>query len=311
VPDAFGHQRVIFILLLFLAVFFVPRDILAKKASTIDELAGMYDISLCADCHEDKYEEWKTSEMGNSVIDPRVLRGWRAFIRLELDQEPTMSRKDLTICLNCHVPQIKDATEELVVHIADLVITAVEDKDGGKREAAKNELSKLNLNCLGCHNLRAKGLDGKTEAGTIYVPRNADNPAHEEAGFRTVKSELLQKSDFCAQCHHCPPSVPWEQCPTLYTSYIEDFIQKGGKATCQDCHMKEISEQAQKHEDKSPHWSHKFYGPRNREFLNSSVTINARVRQSKYLDIYAGSFKPAVVVEIALQSHAGHVMPHG
>jgi len=299
VPRAFGHQRVIFILLLFLVVSFVPRDIPAKKATTIDELAGMYDISLCADCHEDKYEEWKTSEMGNSVIDPRVLRGWRAFIRLELDQEPTMSRKDLTICLNCHVPQIKDATEELVVHIADLVITAVEDKDEGKREAAKNELSKLNLNCLGCHHLRARGFEGEPEEDVIYGPKEIDYSPHEGMGFKTKRSELMTKSDFCAQCHHCPPNVPWEQCPTLYTSYVEGYLEKGGSKTCQDCHM-----EGEKR-------VHKFYGPDDPEFLRSAITLKIKARPTKYIDMYESRFIPAVVLEVELKNNAGHVLPHG
>ena len=68
------------ILPVLLIIFITPLNVFSKKADTIDELVAMYDITPCAECHEDKHDEWKTSTMGNSVIDPRVLRGWRTFI---------------------------------------------------------------------------------------------------------------------------------------------------------------------------------------------------------------------------------------
>jgi|Deesub1362A_J573_1020465.scaffolds.fasta_scaffold00171_27 hypothetical protein len=284
----------------------IPQSSRAEKAKTIDELVKMYDITRCIGCHRDKYEEWKDSTMGNSVVDPRVLRGWRTFIRLELDQEPTLSRKDLTICLNCHVPQIKDATPELVEHIAELVIMAVEDKDEGKREYARKELSKLNLNCLSCHHLRARGFEGEPEEGVLYGPREITSSPHEGIGFKTKRSALMSKSDFCAQCHHCPPSVPWEQCPTLYTSYVEGFLEKGRKETCQDCHMRDVDRSK-----KSGGWNHRFYGPDDIEFLKSAITLNVRARPTRYIDMYEGRFIPAVVLEVELTNNAGHVMPHG
>lgn len=289
------------VIILVISLAFIPQISYSKKASTIDELVKMYDITLCATCHEDKYEEWKSSTMGNSVIDPRVLRGWRTFIRLELDEEETMSRKDLTICLGCHVPQIKDATPELVVHISELVITAVEDEDKSKKEAAKKELSKLNLNCLGCHNLRSRGLDGNTKEGTIYVPHDIDGTAHKAAGFDTVKSEYLKTSDFCAQCHHCPPSVPWKQCPDIYTSYIENFIHEGRKETCQDCHMK----------GEKGNRNHKFFGPEDPDFIRSAIILKMDARPTKQIDTYESRFAPALAIEIELMNNGGHVLPHG
>ncbi len=289
----------IFILSLLLSLILIPQTASSQKASTIDELADMYSIEACADCHEGKHEEWKSSTMGNSVIDPRVLRGWRTFIKLELDVEGTMSRKDLRICIDCHVPQIKDASDELVVHIADLVMISVEDKDKAKRDAAIKELSKLNLNCLGCHNLRATGFDGKPEPNTIYVPNVIDGSIHKEAGYKTVQTDFLKTSEFCAQCHHCPPSVPWEDCPTLYTSYIEGFKAKGRTETCQDCHMEGDEK------------SHKFLGPNDPDFLNDAVTLDINARLTKYIDNYNASFMPAIVLNVKLTNHAGHTIPHG
>ncbi len=292
-------MRLTFICILLLSVAILPYTVSAKKAATIDELVEMYNIKPCIKCHDDKYEDWKTSTMGNSVADPRVLMGMRSFIRLAIDEEKSLKREDLTICLNCHVPQIKDAAPELIVHIGDLVLTAVEAKDEIKREEAKKELSKLNLNCLGCHNLKGAGSNVQPKAGVIYVPDDIDDTAHRKAGYETQKSDILETSEFCAQCHHCPPDVPWKECPTLYTTYIEDFIRKGHKETCQDCHMK------------GPEAIHKFFGPNDPDFLKSSITLTVNARPTKYINIYENKKTAAVVIKIELKNNAGHVIPHG
>lgn len=286
----------IFLLVL---VLIVPSALDARQASTIDELAEMYSITACAECHQDKYEEWKTSSMGNSVIDPRVLRGWRTFIRLAVDQEASLARKDLRICLNCHVPHIKDATDSLVEHIAELVLTAVEDKSDSNRESAKQELSKLNINCLDCHNLKSTGFDHAPQEKTIYTPDKVDSSTHAEMGFDTVQTDFISTSDFCAQCHHCPPNVPWEECTTLYSTYIDDFVHSGRSETCQSCHM--MGEKR----------VHKFLGPNNSDFLKSAVTLEVNARATRYLDTYEDKKMPAVVVEVRLTNNAGHTIPHG
>jgi hypothetical protein len=292
-------MRLIFICILLLSAAVVPYPASAEKAVTIDELVKMYDIGPCAKCHVDKYEAWKTSTMGNSVIDTRVLYGMRAFIRLAIDEEKSLKREDLTICLNCHVPQIKDATPELVVHIGDLILTAVEDKDDAKRESAKKELSKLNINCLVCHNLKAMGFDVKPGDWVIYGPEDLKYNPHVSIGFSTKKSDLIETSEFCAVCHHCPPDVPWKECPTLYTTYIDDFVKKGHKETCQDCHMNG--------EEKV----HKFYGPNNLDYLKSAVDLSLEARPTRYIDIYRDKKIPAVVITINLKNKAGHVIPSG
>jgi hypothetical protein len=109
----------------------------------------------------------------------------------------------------------------------------------------------------------------------------------------------MKTSDFCAQCHHCPPSVPWESCPTLYTTYIEDFVNKGRDETCQACHM----------EGKKR--NHNFLGPDNPEFLKSAVTLNVIARPTKYIDTYEGTMIPALSMKVQLTNNAGHTIPHG
>ncbi|MBI4697718.1 MAG: hypothetical protein HY758_02055 [Nitrospirae bacterium] len=286
------------ILFAVISIIVSPQAVFSGQAATIDELVSMYDIKKCVECHEDKYEEWKTSSMGNSVSDPRVLKGMRTFIRLALDKEQGLGRKDLKICLDCHVPQIKNAAPELILHIGDLILTAVEDEDVSRRESATKDLSKLNINCFVCHNMKSLGFGKQTQEGVIYGPEDVGNP-HEEIGFRTIKSEFMTTSGLCAQCHHCPPDVAWKECPTIYTSYIEDFISKGHKETCQDCHMD------------GDRRSHKFYGPNDLDFLKSSITLAVNARPTKYVDIYTNDKLRAVALEVKLTNHAGHEIPHG
>jgi hypothetical protein len=180
-----------------------------------------------------------------------------------------------------------------------MVITSMEDRNADKRKAAKKELSKLNINCLGCHNLKATGFNTQPEPGVIYVPNDINTDAHNEAGYKTIKSEFMKTSDFCAQCHHCPPDVPWDKCPTLYTTYIDDFIGKGRKETCQECHM--LGEEK----------SHKFLGPDNSDFLKSAVTLTLNARATRYIDIYENKMIPTLALKINLTNNAGHTIPHG
>lgn len=231
------------------------------------------------------------------------------MIKIGIVEVETLTKEGLTIiCLNCHAPQIKDASPELVTQIAGLVMTALEEKGEAEREAAKKELSKLNINCLVCHNLKSTGFDVQPKEGVIYGPRDVEDSPHEELGLDTIKSDYMKTSNFCAQCHHCPPSIPWKDCPTLYTTYIEDFIHKGRKETCQDCHMKgEDPESHESHELRS----HKFPGPNNLDFLKTAVSLTVNARITKYMDIYELKRIPAVVAKIDLTNNAGHTIPHG
>ncbi len=298
-------MRLFFALILLVSVVFLPQSIFSATATTIDELAAMYSIEACIDCHEETHEEWKSSWHGQSLVDSLVRRGWRTFIKRGLDKEEGFGRKALKMtCLPCHVPQIKDASDDVGKQIADLVVIAAEDENEAKRKAAKKELSKLNINCLSCHNLRATP-DGNPEPNTIYGPRGADvidASHHEEAGFKTIKSDFMKTSKFCAQCHHgCPPDMPSSVCPTIYTSYMEDYVDKGGgKETCQGCHMKgeEIK-------------SHRFPGIYEVDFVKEGVSLTVNARPTTYFYSLENKIVPAVVVQVDLINKAGHGLPRG
>ncbi|MBI4826314.1 MAG: hypothetical protein HY807_07825 [Nitrospirae bacterium] len=290
-----------FLLIFFAAILLMPFSVFAEPAATIDELVAPYDSSKCVDCHEDIHNNWANSWHGKSIVDPRVLRTFRTFILSGLDKSQG-SRKDLKdVCLPCHAPMIQNASEALTVQISNLIVTAVDDVDVTKRAAAVKELSKLNVNCLGCHNQKGTP-DGKPADKTIYAPGiSTDTPPHkEEFGYETVKTDFLKKPEFCATCHHGCGDLPSSQCPTLYSSYKEKYLPHGGDKTCQQCHMKGVDEQ-----------SHKFPGIYEKDFASEGIDIKLTTTPTQMVNHLDNKFVPTVVVNVQLTNLSGHGMPHG
>ncbi len=298
-------MRVFLVVIMLVSVALIPQSAFSTTATTIDELAAMYNAESCAECHEDTHEEWKNSWHSKSLSDSRVIRTWRTFILRGLDKE-NMPREILRdACIKCHAPQIKDASNEVVKEIAGLIITAADDKNKAKREAAVKELSKININCLVCHNLKGAP-DDKPQPKTIYGPGRAEDtsPHREEIGYDTVKSDIMNTSEFCARCHHgCPPGLPSSVCSSLWTSYQEHYLAKGGKETCQDCHMKQPAPDELK--------SHRFPGIYDPEQVKQGIDLALKARATKYLYNLENRVVPAVVVNVDVTNIAGHLIPHG
>jgi hypothetical protein len=295
-------MEIIFSLIFLATVTVVQEPELTGTLGTIDDLASKYAIEKCIECHDDVYEEWSQAWHAKSIIDPRVLRTWRTFILRGLDTLPTDKRHNLRdACLRCHAPQIKDASDELTAKIADLVVISVDDENEEKREAAIGELSKININCLVCHNLKGSP-DGKPREKTIYGPRGSgDTPHKEELGFETVKSDILTTPEFCAQCHHgCPPDMPSTICPTVYSSYKEDYLAGGGTKRCQDCHM--MGEEGT---------SHRFPGVYEIDNVQKGIELSVKALPTTYVYHLKNKMLPAVYLNVEVKNIAGHVIPHG
>ncbi len=276
--------------------------------SSFDELTAKLDPKVCADCHDQIYEEWTQSGHGRAFSTPRVLQTWRTFIKQGLEREGKSKMEIKSHCLWCHAPVIKFATDELVSNIIDKIITSVDDPDASKREAAVNDLSKLNLNCYGCHNMFSlkDGFWGnKPEEGTIYGPRGETDPKDpKHADFKTDKSDYLTSVNFCAQCHHgCPDSVPFWQCKTLYSSYVENYALKGGKEKCQDCHMKPASPDDPR--------SHKFPGVHDKDFFAGAIDMVIEAETTHFINNYKNELTPTLCLNVKITSRSGHGLPNG
>ena len=319
-------MRLLLTILLLISVALIPLSVHASGGasgahaptvpgetliSSLDELAAKFDPKVCADCHEQIYEEWTHSGHGNAFSTERVLQTWRTFIKQGLEKEDHLDKMAIkSHCLWCHAPHIKYATDELVSEIIDMIIIAVDDPEQSKKDAAIKELSKLNLNCYGCHNMFAlkDGYWGnKGEKGAIYGPRGEDDPEeakHED--FKTVKSDYLTSAKFCARCHHgCPDSVPFWQCQTLYTSYVENYVEKGGKDRCQDCHMK------REDDDPDNPRGHTFPGVHDKDFFAGALEMEIEAEQTQYINNYKNELTPTLCLNVKMTSHSGHGLPNG
>ena len=160
------------VVVLFLAAFLSAGVTAAqeKKATTVDELAKMYDVSSCKQCHAKEFDEWAKSIHAKSLIGTgRTMATIKTAIQDGMMKEWAKSGikevKDIKVehmlhCLKCHLPQLKDATDAVAQQIAKAVI------DGDTAT-----LEKVNINCIICHNRKAivhKMVDGEPEPNVIY-----------------------------------------------------------------------------------------------------------------------------------------------
>jgi len=272
-----------------------------QKARTIDELIKMYDSSECIKCHVKEYEEWKDSLHARSLIGTmRTLGSLRTTILNGFMKEQKLSGvksvediqvKHLMQCFKCHLPQIEDATDEVAKQIAKAII----DLD----EAT---LSKLNINCLICHNKKAiihKWIDGEPEKNVVYGTKDGAHPYDKYPVHK--KSPVMKEAVFCGQCHGLGPNFEQPnptQCATLYGSYLHAYIPSGGTKTCQECHM---------HDFKKGHHMSSYRDP---DVGKRAVEVVIEAPSYFFLP-KAGDFVPTIPLTIKLTNKAGHRIPDG
>jgi Zn-finger protein len=275
----------------------------AEKARTVDELAKMYDVSSCKKCHAQIYTEWEKSIHARSLIGTgRTMATIKNTITDAMMKEWTKSGvkdvKDIRVehmlhCLKCHLPQLKDATDEVAQQIAQAAI----DSD----EAT---LAKVNINCIICHNRKAlvhKMVDGDPEPNVIYGNKEG---SHGDKMFTTLKkSPIMKESIICGQCHGLGPNFDMPnptQCATLYGSYLHNYVSAEGVElqTCQDCHM---------HVDKKGHAM-----PAYRDPGMAKKAVSVEVQTKGYQVLYkAGEHIPTAAVQVRMTNNAGHRIPDG
>jgi len=294
----------LFCLVLALAVPFTNAEAQTTgKATTIDELAKMYDVSSCKKCHAQIYNEWEKSIHARSLIGTgRTMATIKTAITDGMMKEWTKSGvrdvKDIKVehmmhCLKCHLPQLKDANDDVARQIAQ----AVMDSD-------QATLEKVNINCIICHNRKAlvhKMVDGDPEPNVIYGNKDG---SHGDKMFTFMKkSPIMKESIICGQCHGLGPNFDLAnptQCATLYGSYLHNYVQAEGVElqTCQDCHM---------HVDKKGHLMPAYRDP---QMARKAVTVE--VQTKGYQVLYkAGEHIPTAAIQVRMTSNAGHRIPDG
>jgi hypothetical protein len=263
---------------------------------TIDDLAKAYSVDKCKTCHAKVHDEWKSSYHSQSIV--HSVGGMRNFIIVGLGQEwkKPVSKENLMRCMDCHAPMLWEASESLAKQVADMIVAAVDEKDEGKKAAAKKELAKLNVNCIICHNSKisiARNLVGAPRPGVYYGSTGKASPAH-----GTEKTPVISTALFCGQCHgiYTPPDGDFIGCNTLYGSYQDGFRGNGGTETCQDCHMKAGNK------------GHRFPGAYNLEMVKEGIAVDV---QAAGVKLTPGKWVPTAVVNVGLINNAGHRIPDG
>lgn len=280
-----------------LILFFIFWPLTAfPEYNTLDDLANAYSDESCKACHAKIYEEWQSSYHSHSVLSSLGIT--REFIVNGLGKEwnKPVNKENLMRCMACHAPQLKDASESLVKEVAELIVVAAEGKDDVKKRDAEKLLSKLNVNCVICHNMKVaieKNLKGEPKPGVYYGISGRPSPAH-----GTEKSTAIQSSLFCGQCHmlYTPPDGEIIFCTSLYESYHDAYRGRGGAETCQDCHMK------------AKNRGHKILGRHDADMVRDGIGLDVEAVGVKTLP---GKWIPTVVVNVSLINHAGHRIPDG
>ena len=291
-----------FIMLMLIALFAaMPMPALAQKANTIDELAKMYDSSSCKTCHAEIYGQWEKSMHSRSLFGTKRTMGgfkgslegglMKAFAKTGVKEVKDIKVEHFAQCFKCHLPQIKDATDEVAQQIATAFIAG-----------DKATLEKLGITCIVCHNTKAiihKWQDGEPEAGVIYGSKDG---AHPDKKYKTMKkSAIMSEAVLCGQCHGLGPNLEFpqpSQCATAYGSYLHAYIPSGGTETCQDCHMKKDGK------------GHLMPAYSDADMRKRAVAVDVEATSYKFL-MKAGDSIPMSVVTVRITNKAGHRIPDG
>ncbi len=275
-----------------------------KKASSIDELAKMFDSTGCRECHQEIYTQWEKSHharpfmgvAGGMMLTPVVTAS--AF-KVEKPEQATLKTFP---CFKCHLPQaLRWAEDSVAQELAAALMANPQDKA---------KVAKLQITCLVCHSETAiahRLKDGNPEPGVIYGSKEGahDSKTHP----KMKKSVTLGQSIFCGQCHGTGPNFEFDypvQCATLYGSYQHNYLPAGGQKSCQECHMAKTKDGFADHLI-APNFDDK---EATAALLAKSVHLTVDTLGYQWLR-KANTYTPKIVVNTRITHDAGHRIPDG
>jgi hypothetical protein len=227
------------------------------------------------------------------------LTGWK-YSGVKKPEDVTV--KSLMICAKCHLPQLTEATDDVAKEIVKNAYIYSDPKaSDSDREKATAKLSKVNINCLICHNRNAivhKWVDGFPEKNAVYGSKEG---THGDAKHPVMKkSPIMSESILCGQCHGLGPNFELEnpsQCATLYGSYLWAYQAEGGQETCQECHMKKSK------------LGHNMQSYRDPGMAKAAVDFKVEMLPHQWRD--GSKMVPENLVKVELLNKSGHSIPDG
>jgi len=310
----FRRFDMLVLFVLFIATLAPPGALAAvetKKAASIDELAKRYDSTGCKDCHEAIYHDWEQSIHARSIfgtgrtaatIKTTVSVGLMGWQYSGVKKPEDVQVKHLMICAKCHLPQLIEATDDVAKEIVKNAYVYSDPKTSdADREKAASTLSKVNINCLICHQRNAithKWVDGFPEKDTVYGFK--DGPHADPGHPKMKKSLIMDESILCGQCHGLGPNLELEnpsQCATLYGSHLWSYKADGGQEKCQECHMRKSK------------LGHNMQSYRDPGMGKAAVDFKVETLGYQWRD--GSTMVPQATVKVEMINRAGHSIPDG
>ena len=208
---------------------------------------GEFQISYsCANCHQERYDEWSRSMHALAVNDP-IFEA--AYLRA-LESDP----KYRSYCLTCHSPTTRITN--------DLNLT--------------KSISVEGVTCSFCHTVT--GVENNSYNFSQSNPMQGPYMDSKTDAHASAYSGLHTKSEFCAGCHDFSINgVPISQ---TYTEWKEGPYAAEGKQ-CQDCHMETKTGAAAKNGTiREKVYQHFWYGGHTGQFLQNAFQINSSTQRT-------------------------------
>lgn len=174
----------------------------------------------CSECHPKIYEEYKTSQHGNSTVFADPIHG--AVYNIH----PQKNKKQKYRCAKCHTPTADNMKELLQVK-------------NGIIPDPNNETQNEAVSCAYCHRI-TDTLPGKAMRKNVISPDMrkyfANMKPHIESPFHGIETnvEVFKNGKLCMGCHmHKKNKKQYDVCST------EDANMDGNN-NCITCHMPQV-----------------------------------------------------------------------
>ena len=232
-------------------------------------LEASLDPEMCAACHRQQYDDWKTS-LHSKSMGPGVLGQTVDLIRS--DPETAL------LCYACHAP-LSEQQEKIRAAATGALVD---------NRAFDAKLQRHGATCAGCHVRGHQRFGAPRRDGSLESALPRDQLPHNGV-TRTI---AFERAEFCRGCHQFSEdglAVNGKLLENTYNEWREGPYAKAGMA-CQQCHM--------------PDRRHLWRGIHDPDMVRQAITVEVKPGKARYA---VGERLQATVA--VTNSGAGHYFP--
>jgi len=260
-------------------VIFGLRDDFAHAIPFQKVPAGIPSLKAedCGKCHQEIYQEWKTSYHAQAFTDPFFRAYWK-------------KDGEVWICLNCHTPLVNQQPEL----IGEIPRNRVEKAVKAPNPDFDRSLQQEGITCAGCH----------VRDGVILGPFDdsvAPHPTQFDPKFRST--------EICYRCHQVPkgPLQFYDVGPCgTFPEYEGAYFTKERSLICQSCHMPEVERPMAEGGPIRLGRKHLWRGGHDPEQIKSALAVQLAADPPELLPGLPVTFTLTVI-----NAGAGHKLPTG